>query len=132
MLAGLKASDAEFPQGAIRRAGYGAICRGQKTWNGVAILARGVEPVVTRTELPGDRSDTQSRYIEAAVKGIVIGCLYLPNGNPQPGPKFAPAVEKPPAAGERAFQPLDEPGRAIRVIGEPRPRGLRLLGGIVR
>lgn len=85
----LKSTDAEFPQSAIRRAGYGVICRGQKTWNGVAILARGMEPVVTRTVLPGDQSDTQSRYIEAAVNGIVIGCLYLPNGNPQPGPKFA-------------------------------------------
>ena len=84
----LKATDAEFPQTAIRRAGYKAAWRGQKTWNGVAIVARGMEPVVTRTELPGDSSDTQSRYIEAAVNGIVIGCLYLPNGNPQPGPKF--------------------------------------------
>jgi exodeoxyribonuclease-3 len=84
----LKASDAEFPIAAIRRAGYEAVWRGQKTWNGVAILARGLEPVVTRTELPGDPSDTQSRYIEAAVNGVLIGCLYAPNGNPQPGPKF--------------------------------------------
>src|ERR1700735_4071129 len=84
----LKATDAEFPHAALRRAGYDAIWRGQKTWNGVAILARGMQPVVTRTELPGDPSDTQSRYIEAAVEGILVGCLYLPNGNPQPGPKF--------------------------------------------
>ena len=84
----LKASDAEFPIAAIRRAGYEAVWRGQKTWNGVAILARGLAPVVTRTELPGDPSDTQSRYIEAAVNGVLIGCLYAPNGNPQPGPKF--------------------------------------------
>ena len=84
----LKATDAEFPHAALRRAGYDAIWRGQKTWNGVAILARGMQPVVTRTELPGDPSDTQSRYIEAAVNGVLIGCLYLPNGNPQPGPKF--------------------------------------------
>jgi exodeoxyribonuclease III len=84
----LKASDAEFPIAAIRRAGYEAVWRGQKTWNGVAILSRGFEPVVTRTELPGDPSDTQSRYIEAAVNGVLIGCLYAPNGNPQPGPKF--------------------------------------------
>ena len=62
--------------------------RGQPTWNGVAILARGSEPVLTRTELPGDAADTQSRYIEAAVNGIVVACLYAPNGNPQPGPKF--------------------------------------------
>src|SRR5215475_13330346 len=63
----LKAADAEFPRAAIEGAGYGAVWRGQKTWNGVAILARGVEPVVTRTELPGDPNDAQSRYVEAAV-----------------------------------------------------------------
>src|SRR5579862_85107 len=84
----LKAADAEFPQAAIQRAGYDAIWSGQKSWNGVAILAHGMQPVVTRSELPGDPSDNQSRYIEAAVNGILIGCLYLPNGNPQPGPKF--------------------------------------------
>jgi exodeoxyribonuclease III len=84
----LKSSDAEFPIDAIRRAGYEAVWRGQKTWNGVAILARGTEPVLTRNELPGDMMDTQSRYVEAAVNGILIGCLYAPNGNPQPGPKF--------------------------------------------
>ena len=84
----LKSTDADFPIDAIRRAGYGAVWRGQKTWNGVAILARGMEPVPTRSELSGDTADTQSRYIEAAVNGILIGCLYAPNGNPQPGPKF--------------------------------------------
>jgi exodeoxyribonuclease-3 len=84
----LKCTDADFPIDAIRRAGHGAVWRGQKTWNGVAILVRGVEPVLTRSELPGDATDTQSRYVEAAVNGIVIGCLYAPNGNPQPGPKF--------------------------------------------
>src|SRR5262245_49905082 len=84
----LKTTDAEFPIAAIRQAGYGAAWRGEKTWNGVAILVRNGEPVVTRTELPGDSSDTQSRYLEAAVKGVLIGCLYAPNGNPQPGPKF--------------------------------------------
>jgi exodeoxyribonuclease-3 len=84
----LKSTDADFPIDAIRRAGYGAVWNGQKTWNGVAILARGMEPVPTRSELPGDTADTQSRYIEAAVNGILIGCLYAPNGNPQPGPKF--------------------------------------------
>ncbi len=83
----LKATDAEFPADAIRSAGYAAVWKGQKSWNGVAILAR-TAPIVTRTELPGDNADTQSRYIEAAVNGILIGCLYLPNGNPQPGPKF--------------------------------------------
>ncbi len=85
----LKATDAEFPVTAIERAGYRAVWRGQKTWNGVAILARDAAPVLTRTELPGDPGDTQARYIEAAVQGILVACLYLPNGNPQPGPKFS-------------------------------------------
>src|SRR5215471_11223287 len=84
----LKAADSEFPAAALDRAGYGVAFRGQKSWNGVAILARGSEPVVTRTELPGDPSDTQSRYIEAAVNGVLITSLYAPNGNPQPGLKF--------------------------------------------
>jgi len=84
----LKCTDADFPSKAIEAAGYRAVWKGQKTWNGVAILSRLGEPVVTRTALPGDKTDTQSRYIEAAVEGILIGCLYLPNGNPQPGPKF--------------------------------------------
>ena len=84
----LKAADVEFPVDAIRKAGYRAVWRGQKTWNGVAILARGKEPILTRTALPGDAGDTQSRYIEAAVDGVLVGCIYLPNGNPQPGPKF--------------------------------------------
>jgi exodeoxyribonuclease III len=85
----LKATDADFPAAAIRDAGYGAVWQGQRTWNGVAILARGAEPVLTRRVLPGDPDDRQSRYIEAAVEGVLIGCIYLPNGNPQPGPKFA-------------------------------------------
>jgi len=84
----LKATDAEFPIGEIQRAGYEAVWRGQKSWNGVAILARHRKPVLTRTELPGDPSDTEARYIESAVNGILIGCIYLPNGNPLPGPKF--------------------------------------------
>lgn len=84
----LKCTDAEFPAAALKRAGYCAVWRGQRTWNGVAILSRGAEPVVTRTALPGDPNDDQARYIEAAVSGIVVGCIYLPNGNPQPGPKF--------------------------------------------
>jgi exodeoxyribonuclease III len=84
----LKAAENEFPKAAIEKAGYGAIWRGQKSWNGVAILARGTEPIVTRTELPGDASDIQSRYIEAAVNGVLVASLYAPNGNPQPGPKF--------------------------------------------
>jgi exodeoxyribonuclease-3 len=84
----LKSTDRDFPRDAIRRAGYEAVWRGEKTWNGVAILARGTEPVLTRRELPGDPDDAQSRYLEAAVNGILVGCLYAPNGNPQPGPKF--------------------------------------------
>jgi exodeoxyribonuclease-3 len=84
----LKASDAEFPRVAIEQAGYHALWRGQKTWNGVAILSRKAEPVLTRDALPGDRNDHEARYIEAAISGIVVACLYLPNGNPQPGPKF--------------------------------------------
>ena len=84
----LKCPDEKFPRLAIERAGYGAIWHGQKSWNGVAILARGCEPVETRRGLPGDPDDSHSRYIEAAIAGIVIGCLYLPNGNPRPGPKF--------------------------------------------
>jgi exodeoxyribonuclease III len=84
----LKASDAEFPAAAIEQAGYGAVWQGQKTWNGVAILARKAEPVLIRTALPGDAGDHEARYIEAAVRGIVVTSLYLPNGNPQPGPKF--------------------------------------------
>lgn len=84
----LKAADSEFPVAAIKKAGYGAVWRGQKSWNGVAILARGSEPVLTRNALPGDPTDTQSRYIEAAVGGVLIATLYAPNGNPQPGPKF--------------------------------------------
>jgi exodeoxyribonuclease-3 len=84
----LKAEQSKFPEQELREAGYGALWRGQKTWNGVAVLARDTDPVLTRTELPGDSTDKQSRYIEAAVKGTLVGCLYLPNGNPQPGPKF--------------------------------------------
>jgi exodeoxyribonuclease-3 len=84
----LKAADAEFPKAAIEKAGYGAIWHGQKSWNGVAILARDAEPIVTRTELPGDSNDAQARYIEAAVRGVVVASIYAPNGNPQPGPKF--------------------------------------------
>lgn len=84
----LKARDMQFPRTALADAGYGAVWKGEPTWNGVAILARGAEPVLTRDALPGDDADRQSRYIEAAVNGIVIACLYAPNGNPQPGPKF--------------------------------------------
>ena len=84
----LKAPQENFPEAAIREAGYGVIWHGQKSWNGVAILARGCEPAEIRRALPGDPEDAHSRYIEATVRGVTIGCLYLPNGNPAPGPKF--------------------------------------------
>jgi exodeoxyribonuclease-3 len=84
----LKAPAERFPAAAIREAGYGAVWHGQKAWNGVAILARDATPILVRDALPGDPSDTQSRYIEAAVGGVLIASLYAPNGNPQPGSKF--------------------------------------------
>ena len=84
----LKAEDRAFPIVALEDAGYGAVWRGQRSWNGVAILARGATPVLTRRALPGDPADDQARYIEAAVDGVLIASLYLPNGNPWPGPKF--------------------------------------------
>jgi exodeoxyribonuclease-3 len=84
----LKAPQEKFPEAAIREAGYGAIWHGQKSWNGVAILARDLVPVERRRGLPGDPDDLHSRYIEARVNEVLIGCLYLPNGNPAPGPKF--------------------------------------------
>ena len=84
----LKSTDKAFPAAALRDAGYGAVWQGQPTWNGVAILARNGDPVLTRRRLPGDASDTQARYIEAAVGGVLVASIYLPNGNPQPGPKF--------------------------------------------
>ncbi|MES2061702.1 MAG: exodeoxyribonuclease III [Bacteroidota bacterium] len=84
----LKAPDEKFPEQAIKDAGYNAIWHGQKSWNGVAILARNLDIKETQRGLPGDPDDTHSRYIEAEVNGITIGCLYLPNGNPAPGPKF--------------------------------------------
>ncbi|HEX5418591.1 MAG TPA: exodeoxyribonuclease III [Gammaproteobacteria bacterium] len=84
----LKAPPEKFPEAAIRDAGYGAIWHGQKSYNGVAILARNAEPTEICRALPGDPDDDHSRYIEATVNGVLIGCLYLPNGNPAPGPKF--------------------------------------------
>ncbi len=84
----LKTDDARFPIAAIEAAGYGAVWHGQKSWNGVAILARDRQPIETRRGLPGDPADEQSRYLEAAVRGVLVGCLYAPNGNPAPGAKF--------------------------------------------
>jgi exodeoxyribonuclease-3 len=84
----LKAEQNAFPAEALRGVGYEAVWCGERSWNGVAILARGHVPVLVRSSLPGDPEDSQARYIEAAVNGVLIASIYLPNGNPQPGPKF--------------------------------------------
>ena len=84
----LKAAEAVLPKKEIEAAGYGAIWVGQPSWNGVAVLAKNLEPIEVRRTLPKNPADTQSRYLEVAVHGILVACLYLPNGNPQPGPKF--------------------------------------------
>jgi exodeoxyribonuclease III len=84
----LKAPQDKFPEGPLRDAGYGMVWHGQKSWNGVAILARGADPVEVGRALPGDPDDLHSRYLEADIHGLLVGCLYLPNGNPAPGPKF--------------------------------------------
>jgi exodeoxyribonuclease III len=107
----LKSPDERFPIEAIREVGYGAIWHGQKSWNGVAILARGVTPKETRRGLPGDPEDLHSRYIEAAVDGILVGCLYLPNGNPAPGPKFDYKL--------RWFERLEKHARTLLDSGAP-------------
>ncbi|WP_458757735.1 exodeoxyribonuclease III [Afipia sp. TerB] len=84
----LKCESKDFPARELSKAGYSAVWEGQKSWNGVAILSRGGKPAVTTRRLPGDPADQQARYIEAAIDGILVGCIYLPNGNPQPSPKF--------------------------------------------
>ena len=84
----LKAADKDFPAAELESVGYGSIWHGQASWNGVAILARDAQPLESRRGLPGGEDDSHSRYLEAAVHGVLVGCLYLPNGNPQPGPKF--------------------------------------------
>jgi exodeoxyribonuclease III len=105
----LKAPQEKFPQAPISEAGYGAIWHVQKSWNGVAILARGCDPVEHRRALPGDPEDVHSRYIEAEVGGVLVGCLYLPNGNPAPGPKFDYKM--------RWFQRLTEHAQALLSTG---------------
>lgn len=107
----LKALDTAFPILAIQAAGYEAIWHGQKSWNGVAILAKGTQPQELRRGLPGDPDDTHSRYIEALVDDVVVCCLYLPNGNPQPGPKFEYKL----AWFERLIQ------HAQTLVDDPRP-----------
>jgi exodeoxyribonuclease-3 len=84
----LKAEQRAFPTHALRTLGYEAVWQGERSWNGVAILARNQTPILTRSTLPGNPEDRQARYIEAAVSGVLITSIYLPNGNPQPGPKF--------------------------------------------
>ncbi|HEX4893269.1 MAG TPA: exodeoxyribonuclease III [Hyphomicrobiaceae bacterium] len=107
----LKCEQRAFPVAAIKDAGYHAAWVGQRTWNGVAILSKTRAPEVTRIALPGDAQDHQSRYIEAAVAGVLIGCLYLPNGNPQPGPKFDYKLAW--------FERLIKHARAIKNAGVP-------------
>jgi exodeoxyribonuclease-3 len=84
----LKAEQQAFPAAALREIGYRGVWQGERSWNGVAILARDCDPVLTRSSLPGNPDDRQARYVEAAVNGVLITSIYLPNGNPQPGPKF--------------------------------------------
>jgi len=113
----LKAPGTRFPLREIEALGYGARWVGQASWNGVAILAKGMTPVETRRQLPGDPADTQSRYLEAAVHGVLVGCLYAPNGNPQPGPKFAYKL----AWMERLLahaQALVETGHPVALVGD--------------
>jgi exonuclease III len=107
----LKAPQEKFPEAAIHQAGYNAIWHGQKSWNGVAILARGRDPVESRRALPGDPDDSHSRYIEALIDGVLVGCLYLPNGNPAPGPKFDYKL--------RWFERLTTHAQALLATGAP-------------
>lgn len=107
----LKAPEEKFPLQAIQDAGYHAIWHGQKSWNGVAILSRGEAIKETRRGLPGDPDDTHSRYIEASVNDIIIGCLYLPNGNPAPGPKLEYKM--------RWFERLTEHAAELLASGKP-------------
>jgi exodeoxyribonuclease-3 len=107
----LKAQDADFPQAELQAAGYRALWKGQRSWNGVAVLSRGTEPIEIRRELPGDPTDLQSRYLEVAVQGVLVACLYLPNGNPQPGPKFEYKLAW--------FERLIEHGSSLLASGHP-------------
>lgn len=107
----LKAADESFPILPIRALGYDAVWHGQRSWNGVAILAKGETPVEIRRGLPGDPDDTHSRYIEASVKGLVVASLYLPNGNPQPGEKFQYKLAW--------FERLIEHAKSLYASGQP-------------
>lgn len=90
----LKAEHKAFPERPLKSLGYEAVWEGERSWNGVAILSRHGSPVLTRSSLPGNAEDRQARYIEAAVQGVLITSIYLPNGNPQPGPKFDYMAER--------------------------------------
>lgn len=107
----LKTSQPGFPEADLLKAGYASVWLGEKAYNGVAILARGRQPILIRTALPGDPEDRQSRYIEAAVSGVVIACLYLPNGNPQPGPRFQYKLDW--------FDRLIRHARSLKASGAP-------------
>jgi exodeoxyribonuclease III len=107
----LKAPAEKFPEAALNKLGYHAIWHGQKAWNGVAILAKAAKPLETRRGLPGGPDDPHSRYIEAAIGGVIVGCLYLPNGNPAPGPKFSYKLGW--------FERLHEHAAALLKIGHP-------------
>lgn len=107
----LKATSAAFPREALAEAGYACAVVGQRTWNGVALLSRIGEPVTVATALPGDPRDKEARYLEAAVEGVLFGCLYLPNGNPQPGPKFDHKL--------RWFDRLRDRAAALHASGHP-------------
>ncbi len=109
----LKSSDETFPESDVRAAGYGAIWHGQKGFNGVAILARGIDPVEVQRGLEGEPEDEHSRYIEADVFGVRVASIYLPNGNPQPGPKFDYKLRWMARLQERARQILAEEVPAI-------------------
>ncbi|MCD7110015.1 exodeoxyribonuclease III [Rhizobium sp. DKSPLA3] len=107
----LKAPQARFPEKALEKAGYGAVWHGQKAWNGVAILARGSVPVLARRGLPDRGDDAESRYIEVITGGVIVGCLYAPNGNPYPGPKFARKLDW--------FRSLTRYGETLLEFGMP-------------
>ena len=113
----LKAPDERFPQQAVEHAGYGAIWHGQSAWNGVAILAKGQQPVERQRGLAGDPEDLHSRYLEAAVGDLIVGCLYLPNGNPAPGPKYDYKLRWLERFATRARQLLDE-GKPVVLAGD--------------
>jgi bifunctional non-homologous end joining protein LigD len=107
----LKAPTADFPVAALAAAGYAALVVGQRTWNGVALLARGQEPLAVSTALPGDAKDKEARYVEAAIDGVLFACLYLPNGNPCPGPKFDYKL--------RWFERLQARAAQLQAAGQP-------------